>query len=244
MNATCVYTDAEALGQAAADTVRALFHRIANGPVSMAVSGGSTPRRMFEILAEPGQRHPVPWERLRLFWVDERPVPPEHPDSNYGMTRRTLLDHVPLPESQVFPFRTGELPPGEAAEAYEAVLRNWVSMANGLPRFDLILLGMGDDGHTASLFPHSPALSENTRWVVANPVEKLGVSRLTLTFPVILNAAEARVLVSGPEKIPALRAVMEGPDDPETWPAQRLMTMGERLTWMLDTAAVGPSGIR
>ena len=155
----------------------------AQGRARIAISGGSTPKASFELLADPNQpwRHRMPWEMLDLYWVDERCVPPEDAESNYRMTREALLDHVPLPPDQIHRIE-GELEPEAAAARYEEELRSSFRLDDaGSPRFDLVALGLGSDGHTASLFPHSPAIHEMSRLVVSNRVPKTGASRITLT---------------------------------------------------------------
>src|SRR5258708_381886 len=155
----------------------------ANGRARVAISGGTTPQAAFQLLADPNQpwRKRMPWEDLELFWVDERTVPPDHPDSNYRMTREALLDQVPLHPQQIHRME-GELDPEEAAVRYEAELRNTFRLEGAeLPRFDLLGLGIGDDGHTASLFPHTAALHETGRLVTANKVPQKDTWRLTLT---------------------------------------------------------------
>ena len=184
------------------------------------------------------------WERWQIFWSDERCVPPTSPDSNYRMAKETLLD--PLAHRNAAPRMVvrlaGEGDPEAAAAAYERAVRETVpanpnSGAGQLPRFDLILLGMGADGHTASLFPHTAALAETERLVVANPVPKLDTTRLTFTFPLINAARRVLVLVAGADKAPALHEVLAGPRDPDLYPSQRLHPVDGAVTWLVDAAA-------
>jgi 6-phosphogluconolactonase len=174
----------------------------------------------------------IDWSSVYIFFGDERSVPPHHEDSNLKMASEVLLDHVPV--ANVHRIQ-GELPPEEAAEAYEEELRKFFQTED-VPRFDLILLGIGADGHTASLFPWTAALEVHDRWVVANPVPRLGTTRITLTLPVI-NAARAVIfLVAGEDKAEALREILEGDADPHAYPAKLIQPPGEP-EWMLDQSA-------
>ncbi|MGB6721505.1 MAG: 6-phosphogluconolactonase, partial [Terracidiphilus sp.] len=181
----------------------------------------------------------MPWDRLELWWVDERCVPPGHPDSNYRMTREALLDHVPLAPEKIHRME-GELEPEAAAARYEAELRNGFRLEGAeTPRFDLVQLGMGPDGHTASLFPHTAALSETSRLAVANHVENKDAWRITLTRPVINQGASVFFLIGGADKAQILNEVMTGPRDPERLPSQFIRPAGGILTLLLDKAAAG-----
>lgn len=203
----------------------------------IALSGGSTPRGLYQALASHPFREQLPWPSIRLFWGDERPVPPDHPDSNFRMARESLLDHVPLAPDQVFRIE-GERPPEDAASRYEEVLREHFHTGKDVPpRFDLLLLGMGPDAHTASLFPDTPALEETRRTVVANWVEKLNTFRITLTPPVLNAAGEVLFLVSGEDKADAVRTVLEGERRPRQYPAQLVNPTEGHVTWVLDRAA-------
>ncbi len=228
-----VYETPEELEEAAArDFVAKAEAAISErGRFAVVLAGGSTPRTTYEILA---RRHSdeLDWSKVHVFFGDERTVHPEHEASNYRMVRETLLSHVRV--GSVHRMRC-ELPPGEAAADYEKQLREFFQ-TDGFPAFDLILLGLGEDGHTASLFPETSALDVSDRWVVVNPVLKLGTSRLTLTIPVI-NAARAIVfLVAGENKARALKEVLEGDADPRAYPAKFIRPDGE-LAWMVDRAA-------
>ncbi len=205
---------------------------------AVALSGGSTPRLMHRLLAGDPYRAGVEWSRVQFYWGDDRHVAPDDPDSNFRMARETLLDVVPLREEQIHRMRTEEADAHAAADLYEQELRHYFHLAPGqLPRFDLIYLGMGPDGHTASLFPHTPALHVADRLVVANPVAKLNTDRITLTAPVINNAAAVAFLVAGPDKAPALAAVLDGPHDPDEYPSQRIHPSDGELYWYVDRAA-------
>jgi 6-phosphogluconolactonase len=215
----------------------------AHGRARIAISGGGTPKVAFEMLADPAQpfRAAMPWDKLDLYWVDERCVPPDDPDSNYRMTREAMLDHVPLPPSAVHRME-GELAPDVAAARYEAELRSSFGLEDKkgsaeIPRFDLISLGMGPDGHTASLFPHTAALHEVTRLAVANHVQNKDAWRITLTWPVINNGASVFFLIAGADKAQILSDVMTGPRDPERLPSQLIAPAGGILTLLLDKAA-------
>ncbi len=232
-----VFSTPNALAEAAAVYVTHLAHAAISehGGFSLALSGGSTPRALHTRLAHEPWRDAVDWGRVHVFWGDERCVPPDHPDSNYRMARETLLDHVPILPAQVHRLR-GELPPDQAAAAYEAELRGLFPSAPW-PAFDLVLLGMGDDGHTASLFPDTAALAETERWAVANHVEKLDAWRLTLTAPAINHAAHVAFLVAGAAKAERLREVLRGPYQPTVLPSQLIRPASGQLDWFVDLAA-------
>jgi 6-phosphogluconolactonase len=208
--------------------------------VRIAISGGSTPKAAFGLLGDSAQpwRAQMPWEKLDLWWVDERCVPPDNADSNYRMTREVLLSRAPLKAEQVHRME-GELDPAQAAARYEMELRNGFSLKDAeLPQFDLLQLGMGPDGHTASLFPHTAALREKSRLVTANHVETVKDSwRVTLTEPVINNAAEVFFLIGGQDKTKILNDILTGPYDPERLPSQLISPAGGILTLLLDQAA-------
>lgn len=199
------------------------------GRFAVVLAGGSTPKAMYGILAR-DYANSLDWSKVHVFFGDERTVAPDHEDSNYRMAREALLDHVRV--GSVHRMRC-ELTPDEAAAAYEEQLREFFG---GIPQFDLILLGIGGDGHTASLFPETPALEVQDRWVVANPVPKLDTTRVTLTVPVI-NAAQSVVfLVAGEDKAEALKEILEGDADPREYPAT-LVRPPTGPDWMLDHAA-------
>lgn len=236
-----VSPDAAALAAAAAEQFTAAAEQAAaaRGRARIAVSGGSTPKAAFQLLADPAGpwRARMPWDRLDLFWVDERTVPPDHPDSNYRMTREALLDRVPLPPGQVHRME-GELDPEAAAARYESLLRNVFRLEGAeSPRFDLVALGMGPDGHTASIFPHTGAVHEMSRLVTANEVPAMHTSRITLTWPVINNAARVFFLIGGKDKAGVLREVLTGPRDPERLPSQLIRPSSGILSLILDQDA-------
>jgi 6-phosphogluconolactonase len=211
----------------------------ANGRVRIAISGGSTPKAAFQLLADPSQpwRQRMPWGALDIFWVDERTVPPDHPESNYRMTREALLDQVPLQPQQIHRME-GELEPEVAAARYESELRNSLRLEGAeYPRFDLVSLGMGDDGHTASLFPHTAALHEMGRLVTANQVPQKDTWRITLTWPVINHARSVFFLIAGTDKAAPVHEVFTGPRDPERLPSQLIWPSSGILTLFLDKAA-------
>lgn len=211
----------------------------ARGRARVAVSGGSTPKAAFQLLADPqeGYRSRMPWEQLELYWVDERTVPPDNPESNYHMTRETLLNHVPVRAEQVHRME-GEIDPEAAAARYESELRNSFRLEGAeSPRFDLISLGMGDDGHTASLFPYTAAIHEMGRLVAANQVPQKDTWRITLTWPVINYARSVFFLIAGADKAERVREVFLGPWDPERLPSQLIWPSSGILTLFLDQAA-------
>lgn len=204
---------------------------------SIALSGGSTPRGLFRLLAADPSRSQCHWPSCKIFWGDERCVPPDHSDSNFRMAKESLLDHVPIAPDQVFRME-GEREPEDAALRYGEVLSKHVKRGeNNLPRFDLVLLGIGPDAHTASLFPNTTALQETQRTVVANWVEKLQTFRITLTPPVLNAAKDVIFLVSGHDKAQAVQAVLEGPRTPQLYPAQLVSLSSGQVTWMMDQAA-------
>ena len=212
----------------------------ARGRARIAISGGSTPKTTFALLAdrnEPWRAH-MPWDALDLYWVDERCVPPDHADSNYRMTREAMLDHVPLKPEQIHRIE-GELDPEAAAARYESELRNSFRLEGAeTPRFDLVALGMGPDGHTASLFPHTDAIHELSRLSIANHVPQQKDSwRITLTWPVINHASSVFFLIAGSDKAAVLNEVLTGARNPERLPSQLIWPASGILTLMLDKAA-------
>jgi 6-phosphogluconolactonase len=211
----------------------AVNHR---GIARIAISGGSTPQTTFKLLADPDGPFlaTVPWDKLQLFWVDERCVPPTHPESNYGVCKELLLSKVPLPEANVFRME-GELEPEEAAARYEATIRNTLKLEGAeSPAFDLVVLGMGPDGHTASLFPHTEALDVMNRLVVANHVAQKDTWRITLTWPVINQGHEVAFELAGADKADVLAAVLAGPRNPEEYPSQLIRPASGKLLFLLD----------
>lgn len=233
-----VYDDQNSLMQAAAAYATECYNAAISdhGYFAVALSGGSTPRALFELLAVPENAQHIGWSKVHVFWGDERTVPPDHPDSNYRMAKEALLDFVALPASNVHRI-SGELEPVRAAAEYEQTLRSFFAKRAGKTRFDLILLGMGDDGHTASLFPDTEALNETERLVVANHVPKLDTWRITLTAPVINDAAHVAFLVAGAGKAAVLKRVLQGPRQPHKLPSQLIQPVDGELVWLLDKAA-------
>jgi 6-phosphogluconolactonase len=211
----------------------------ARGQVRIAVSGGTTPKEAFSLLADPHQRFraAMPWDRLDLYWVDERCVPPDDQESNYRMTRESLLSQVPMTPERVHRME-GELDPEAAAARYESELRNSFRLEGAeSPRFDLVALGMGDDGHTASLFPYTAAIHEMGRLVTANHVPQKDTWRITLTWPVINHASSVFFEIAGEDKAERVREVFMGPHDPERLPSQLIWPSSGILTLFLDKAA-------
>jgi 6-phosphogluconolactonase len=209
------------------------------GIARIAISGGSTPKAAFQLLANPAEPFlsAMPWEKLQLYWVDERTVPPTDTDSNFRMTKEALLDHVPLKPEQIHRME-GELEPEVAAARYESEIRNSFRLEGAeSPTFDLIALGMGDDGHTASLFPHTQAIHEMGRLVTANQVPQKDTWRITLTWPVINHARSVFFLIGGTDKAERLKEVFLGPRDVEALPSQLIWPAGGILTLFLDKAA-------
>jgi 6-phosphogluconolactonase len=237
LNEVRIFDDPSALMRGAADELVPAAQAAAGerGRFTWALGGGSTPRALYRLLASDPYRERMPWNAIHFFWGDERHVPPDHPDSNFRMAREAMLDAVPVPPENIHRVPAEEPDAERAAAEYEAALRSFFVLAPGeFPRFDLILLGLGKEGHTASLFPESEALHERERLVAAPWVEAQKTFRITLTPPVLNHARRAMFLVSGEEKAEALRAVLEGPREPERYPAQ--IVEGNRL-WMVDRSA-------
>ncbi len=233
--------DAEAVSRAAAEEVVACARGalLARGRFTLVLSGGSTPRRLYELLAEPPFREQVDWGRVEVFWGDERCVPPDHSDSNYRTAHAALLAKVPVSPARVHRIQAERDDRVAAALAYEAEIARAFAVAptGEPPVFDLVLLGLGPDGHTASLFPHTEAVRERWRWVVANHVPKLASDRLTLTSVILNRAANVIFLVAGDDKSVALAEVLEGRTDPEQLPAQLIRPIAGRIVWFIDRAA-------
>jgi len=217
------------------------------GRFTVALSGGSTPKAMFSVLAADPFLDTVPWSSIYFFWGDERCVPPDHPDSNFRMTHETLLSKVPVPQQNIFRV-PAELPDAaQAAEQYTATLtsffladsanRSGTAPLSTLPRFDLAFLGMGPDGHTASLFPHTTALNAGDKIAVSNYVEKFKTYRITLTAATINNARNVTFLAAGEDKAETLKNVLEGPYQPDLYPSQLIQPRNGTLLWMVDEAA-------
>jgi 6-phosphogluconolactonase len=210
---------------------------------TVALAGGRTPEALYRLLAEIPYRERIDWDRVEIFWGDERCVPPDHPDSNYRMVREALLAHVPIPDANIHRMRGELADPVASAHEYEEVLRQACRVeVDTLPRLDVCLLGLGSDGHTASLFPGSPAIREQQRWVMAGWVEKLGAWRLTLAPRVINNARHVLFLATGAEKAETVGVVLEGPVVPDRLPAQIVRPAYGQLEWLLDRDAAGRLG--
>jgi 6-phosphogluconolactonase len=233
-----IYSDMNQLAEAAAAFIadRAARAVTERGRFTLALAGGRTPEPVYRRLAEPDLAGRVDWSKVWVLFGDERCVPPGDPRSNYRMAREALLDRVPIPAGQVLRIR-GEAEPVAAAEAYEQAMRR---LAGGdRPDLDLVLLGLGEEGHTASLFPGMPAVTEPARWVLGQYVEKTGMWRVTLT-PAILNQSRAvAFLVAGADKAETLRRVLEGPLLPVMLPAQAIRPAAGELHWLVDAAAAG-----
>lgn len=233
------YPNSEALAKGAAEFfVRLAEESIkARGRFSVALSGGATPKALYEALASSALIARINWNRVYIFWGDERCVPPGDKESNYRLAYEALLLHAPIPPENVHRIH-GERPPERAAHDYSRRLTDFFSLIeHEMPRFDLILLGLGTDGHIASLFPYSTALSEKSRMVMEQYVEKLDSWRVTITPPVINRAANVAFIVSGSEKAEVLRAVLNGPYEPEKYPAQMINLIAGNMHWIVDEDA-------
>ena len=242
-----VFPDAAGLSRGVAEEFREAARAAvrAQGRFLVALSGGSTPKAVYSLLAQEAgtEGGRLPWERMHLFLGDERCVAPEHPDSNFRMASEALFARVPLPTGAIHRVRV-EQGPGDAARSYEAELRQVAAGAEsgsgaavGVPVFDLILLGMGTDGHTASLFPGTAALEESQALVVANRVEKLQADRITFTYPLINAAAAVWFVTAGADKASMLRNVLLGDPSGTVYPSQRVRPARGKLCWMIDEAA-------
>jgi len=231
-------TPQELFGAAAEEVIRAAAEAVAQrGRFSIALSGGSTPKSLYNLLAT-NARSTLPWEQMFFFWSDERHVPPGDAESNYRMVDEAMLSKVPVPPGNIFRVASENPDAAAAAEAYESALRKFFQTPAGqVPQFDLILLGMGPDGHTASLFPGTKGVQEKSRLVIANWVEKLKTNRISFTFP-LLNAARCvAFLVSGTDKASVLKSVLEENVPGEQYPAKMVKPTDGQLIWFLDRAA-------
>lgn len=235
-----VARDLEDLCERAAEMVaRAITDQVlARGRATIVLSGGTTPRRVYERLAIGTFQQAIPWDQVYLFWGDERCIPPDDPDSNYKMAHDTLISKVSIPKENIYRMPTERSDHQEAALEYEKTLRNFFGLAGeGWPRFDLALLGIGTDGHTASLFPGSPILSEKKQWVVAAYVEKLKVYRLTLTPSVFNHSAQVIFLAAGKEKAPVIKESFTADHRSSRFPFQEIRPHEGKLIFFLDQAA-------
>ncbi len=231
-----IFDNYESVSRAAAELFVVRSNEAVNksGRFSVALSGGSTPRRLYELLTTDEYSSRIPWDKVHVFWGDERCVPTSSPESNSGEAFRTLLDHVPIPEAQIHPI-DGTLPPAQAAIEYEKVIRDFFE--SGPTRFDLVFLGLGTNGHTASLFPGTPVVKESTRLVSEVFVEEIKGHRITLTAQLINQARALAFLVSGRSKADVLHEVLEGSYDPDRLPAQLMRSAAGEVLWFVDRAA-------
>jgi 6-phosphogluconolactonase len=222
------FKDLSELSNSVADHI---INVLGSDPFHFVLTGGSTPKALYKILSERN----MDWRKVRFWWGDERCVPPDHPDSNFGMAEKTLLSKIAVEQDHIYRMK-GEMEPASAALEYEGHLRK-VFGGDAIPAFDLVLLGMGEDGHVASLFPGTAALNVQDRLVVHNYVEKLQANRLTMTFPLLNQAKQTLFLVSGTSKAMALHHVLEGEFDPFRYPAQGIRPVHGQLIFFVDEAA-------
>jgi len=238
-----IVADSAALARSAAEVfIAAAKSAVAQkGAFTVALSGGSTPKALYSLLADDaGLRSQIPWQQTYFFFGDERHVGPDHPDSNYRMAREAMLSRVPVNPAQVFRIKGEYRDAAKAAAEYEQALCAFFQLAPGqFPRFDLVMLGMGPDGHTASLFPGTKALEEHQRLVTSNWVGKFYTQRVTMTAPVLNHAACVMFMVQGQDKAHALKAVLEGPCEPAQLPSQLINPKQGTLLWLVDEAAGG-----
>lgn len=236
-----VLADTSAIAAAAADElVRVARETVKrSGRFTVALAGGSTPKTLYNLLAsDPGLRSAVPWDKMLVFFGDERHVGPDHPDSNYKMAWDAMLSKAPLAPEQISRIKGEYEDTEKAAREYEQEIRQHFPLKQGeFPRFDLILLGMGNEGHTLSLFPGTKALHETRRIVTRNWVGKLFTERITLTAPAANSAANVIFMIAGVDKALALKGVLEGPLEPEQLPSQMIRPVSGKLLWLVDTAA-------
>jgi 6-phosphogluconolactonase len=235
--------------RAAQELVRAAASAVAaRGSFTVSLSGGSTPKALYSMLVnDSALRSQLPWDKMALYFSDERNVGPDHADSNFRMASETMISKSPLKPEQVTRIKGEYKDTDKAAREYEQALRASFKLSDGeFPRFDLLLLGMGNEGHTASLFPGTKALHEDRRVVVRNWVGKLYTERITLTFPAINSAARVLFMITGADKALALKGVLEGPYEPEQMPAQKIQPRDGTVLWLVDAAAGGllSTGIR
>ena len=236
-----ILADTEAISRAAAEAIIKDISDClqAQDTYSIALSGGSTPRRLYELLANDAKLQvQIPWDRVHFFWGDERHVPPNHPDSNYRMADTALLSKVPIPSTNIHRIKAEDSDADKAAADYEQEIRRFFKIDTGqMPRFNCVLLGMGPDGHTASLFPGTSAFEETKRLAVANWIEKFQSYRITLTGPLFNNADRILFLVGGIEKADTLKAVLEDDSKTTRFPVQLIQPTHGEVTWFLDQPA-------
>ena len=232
-----IFPDLEVLSRRAAEIFLTVGNRKIgqSGRFTVVLSGGSTPRALFQTLAAEQFRESIDWSKIFFFFGDERDVAPDDAESNFRSARENLFAPLGIKDKNVFRWQTESK---DAAADYQNKIKNFFDLdENEFPRFDLIFLGMGADGHTASLFPFSPALVETKQIAVANPVEKLNATRLTLTFPAINNAEKIVFLVAGADKSAALKAVLEGGENPAQFPSQNIKSLDGEIFWLIDEKA-------
>ena len=239
---TKVFSDRDALSSAAAARWLAIYRESVarHGTFCVALAGGSTPRLLYRALSGPAISAAIEWPRVHLFFGDERAVPPDHPDSNFRMARETLLEHVPVPESNVHRMETEIGDMEMVASRYEEVLKELVPATDGgVPQFDLVLLGVGPDGHTASLFPDTDILQQRERYAAAVYVKQKSTWRVSITFPVIDCARHVLFLVAGADKYPVVKRILSDAGEEPLYPVQMLQPAGS-VEFYLDAAAAGP----
>lgn len=233
-----IYPDTDTLSQEAAHYIVRLASEsiVTHGRFTLALSGGSTPRKLYGLLGSEPYRSQIDWAQVEIFWGDERCVPSDDPESNYAMAQQVLLSKIPIPPNQVHRMPADQPNREAASEAYSEEMRRTFG-TDGIPSFDLIQLGMGPEGHTASLFPHQASLHEQQRLVMPVSVPKPPPDRLTFTPPLLNAARNILFLVTGDEKADAVHAVLEGESNPDEYPAQIVRPSKGEVTWMLDTEA-------
>ena len=233
-----VYPDLDTISQQAAQYIVRVANEaiVTRGRFTIALSGGNTPKKLYSLLGSEPYRSQIDWKLVDIFWSDERCVPPDNPDSNYRMAHEVLLSHIQIPAPQVHRM-PADSPGRDAASLTYTQEMQHVFGTNGIPNFDLIQLGMGPEGHTASLFPHQPSLHETERLVIPVSVPKPPPDRLTFTPPILNAARNVLFLVTGADKADALHAVLEGEYNPDEYPAQIVRPPNGEVTWMVDTAA-------
>lgn len=234
-----IFADTDALAKAVADEIVDLIAATLQKQdrFTFVLSGGSTPKKLYELLASDEYRHRINWQALHFFWGDERCVPFTDERSNARMSYKTLLDKVPVINNQIHVMRT-DMPGDESSVMYEEILHDYFG-ENPAHTFDLVLLGMGGDGHTLSLFPGYPIVHESGKWVDSFYLEEQNMYRITLTKTVVNKAANVFFLVAGADKASALEQVLNGPADPDHYPSQVIKPENGKLSWFLDEAAAG-----
>lgn len=249
MNNLTICKDMDALGKTAARTFARLADQCVTkkGRFTVALSGGSTPRSLYTHLTLPPFRNTIPWGGVHIFWGDERMVPPDHPESNFGLANTLLLPNVPIPDENIFAMPMKDINPDAAAKIYEdAIFECFDPDEDEIPVFDLILLGIGADGHTASLFPGTSALDEKEAWVVANHIPFLNKTRLTLTFPLINQAKNILFLAAGKDKAPVIRTLLSEHPERSAYPAAGVQPAAGERHFIIDQDAASelPSNCR